>query len=62
MAIKWDRIRETLPETAEALLRDIQQAFESSDNDPARAVDETLAEKISGLKARFEAVKKEAAK
>ncbi|HXX73831.1 MAG TPA: hypothetical protein VEI50_01720 [Nitrospiraceae bacterium] len=62
MGIEWKKISETLPKTAAQLVRDIQRAYESGGDDPARAVDMTLLEKLSGVRARFEALKKEGAK
>ena len=62
MGINWKKIGEALPKTAAQLVTDIQQAYESGGDDPARAVDKVLRGKISGLRARFEALKKEGAK
>lgn len=62
MAINWQKVREALPKTTAQLLTEIQQAYESGGDDPARAVDKALRGKISGLKTRYETIKKEGTK
>ena len=62
MGINWKKIGEALPKTAMQLVTDIQGAYESGGDDPVRSVDKGLREKISSLRAPFEAIKKEGAK
>jgi hypothetical protein len=62
MAINWQKVREALPKTITPLLGEIQQAYDSGGDDPARSVDKALRGKISGLKTRFETIKKEGTK
>lgn len=62
MAINWQKVREALPKTTAQLLTEIQQAYESGGDEPARAVDKALLEKTARLKTRFETIKKEGTK
>jgi hypothetical protein len=50
-------MKESLPETAWPQLEEVQKAYESDLDEPARAVELALREKVSGLRMKFEALK-----
>jgi hypothetical protein len=53
--IDWGRVRERIPATAEPLLREIQEAYERSPEDPARAVEHALRAHVGRLRSQFQA-------
>jgi hypothetical protein len=55
--IDWAQMKESLPETAWPQLEEVQKAYESDLDEPARAVELALREKVSGLRMKFEALK-----
>jgi N12 class adenine-specific DNA methylase len=60
--IDWAKMKDGLPKTAWQQLEDVQRAYEANNDDPARAVEMALREKVTGLRRRFEALKKETGK
>jgi len=60
--IDWAQIKNTLPKTAWGLVDEVREAYDSTHNEPARAVELALREKTSELRRQFETLKKEAGK
>jgi hypothetical protein len=51
--ISWDRVRERLPSTAQEVLDEIQEAYERSPDDTARAIERVIRSRIAHLRNRF---------
>jgi hypothetical protein len=56
-AINWPQLKESLPKTGWPVLEEVQNAYSSDAEDPARAVELTLRGKTASLRTQFETLK-----
>ncbi|MHC4548622.1 MAG: hypothetical protein ACYTEZ_07575 [Planctomycetota bacterium] len=58
--VDWAAVKERLPSTAHELVDELGAAWREGAEDPARAVERRLRERLGELKRRFAALKSEA--